>query len=136
MNKKRKDPVVILLDIAIIVMVFVMLAAGIQLLFFMSMAKRSSSFTQDAQEMSFSLSRNDYASLIQAKYINEFNDNTKAGTYNALAEYVEALSLYKVYDKKGYEDRAQEQKMIMEKSRDEMGDLLMFADKADAMFGE
>ena len=84
--------------------------------------------------MAFELQQGDYAALIQDKYMNEFNGNTKPAAYHALADYVKASFLYKIYDTKGYTDRAKEQKTAMEESRANMKDLEVFADKVDQMF--
>lgn len=133
-EKKKKDPVIIALDIIILIMIFVVIANGISFFFYRSIADKKS-FTQDADMMSFELQRGDYAGLIQGKYINEINGDTDASEYHALADYIEAASRYKVYDAKKYTKRAEYQKGIMIKARDEMGELRVFADKADKMFG-
>lgn len=133
-KNKNSDPVVNLLDIIIVVMIFAMIPVGYNLIFYLGRANAFSSFTQDASRMSFDLTKNDYASLIQGKYMNEFNGITESASYHALAEYTEAVSEYKVYVEKGYADRADRQKKIMDKSREKMGDLNIFADKVDMMF--
>ena len=133
--KKKVDPVVIVLDIVIVAMVFVIIYFGSSLMFYIDFANRSGTLMQETDMMSFELSNNDYASLIQGKYINEFNGNTKSELYHALADYVEAVSYYKVYAAKEYEERAREQKAIMDASRDKMKDLNIFADRVDKMFG-
>ena len=132
-KKKKFDPVVLLLDIFIIVMVIGMIPVGYNFFFYKSRAKNFMNYTQDASKLSFDLGQNDYASLIRARYMNSFNgiENT---SYDALADYVEALSHYKVYNEKGYTDRAGEQMEIMQQSRGEMGELTVFADKVDKMF--
>ncbi len=132
-KKKKFDPVVLLLDILIIVMVLGMIPVGYNFFFYRSRAKEFMNYSQDAGKMSFELSRNDYASLIRARYMNEFN-GIDYDSYGALAEYVEALSHYKVYNEKGYADKAGEQMEIMQQSRKEMGELTVFADKVDKMF--
>lgn len=135
MNKKNKaDPVVVLLDFVIVIMIFVLIVVGYRLFFYVHITTRSMSYTQDAQRMSFDLSRDDYAALIEGKYMNTFNGYDDPKSYHALAEYVEALSLYKIYNEKGYEDKAREKKAIMDRSREEMGNLSVFADKVDVMF--
>ena len=88
---------------------------------------------QDAGRMAFDLERHDYASLIEGRYFNEFN-GYKAEGYHALADYVHAASMYKVYAAKGYTDKADRQKEIMDRSRKEMGELTIFADEVDEMF--
>ena len=132
-KKKKFDPVVLLLDIFIIVMVIGMIPVGYNFFFYKSRAKNFMNYTQDASKLSFDLGQNDYASLIRARYMNDFNGIDQT-SYDALADYVEALSHYKVYSKKGYKDRAAEQKQIMQQSRGEMGELTVFADKVDKMF--
>ncbi|MCR5358000.1 MAG: hypothetical protein K6E63_11430 [Lachnospiraceae bacterium] len=135
-NKKKKpDPVVMLLDFVIVVMIFVLIAVGFRLYFYVHLTTRSMKFSQDASRMSFDLSRDDYAALIEGKYMNTFNGNNDAKSYHVLADYVEALSQYKIFSKKGYDEKALEQKTKMDRSRKEMGDLSVFADKADVMFG-
>ncbi|MBR5359412.1 MAG: hypothetical protein IK123_00860 [Lachnospiraceae bacterium] len=133
-EKKKSDPVVTLLDIVIVVMIFAMIPVGYNFFFYLSRANTFSSFTQDASRMSFDLTRNDYASLIQGRYMNEFNGINDAVSYHALAEYTEAVSEYKVYVEKGYTDKADRQKKIMDNSRKKMGNLEIFADKVDVMF--
>ncbi len=133
-EKKKRDPVILLLDLIIFLMIFVMLAVGFNALFFKNRADERS-FSQDANMMSFNLQRDDYASLIQGKYINEFNGYTETARYHALADYIEAASLYKVYAAKKDDVRAEEQKAVMAAARAEMGELTVFADKADEMFG-
>ena len=123
------------LDLIIVLLIFVMLFVGQSAAFYKSRADKRS-FSQDGGMMSFELQQGDYAGLIQGKYINEFNGDTEMTGYNALAEYVEAASLYKVYDAKGYADRANEQKTIMDESRIKMKELTVFADKVDKMFTE
>ena len=131
---KKKDPVNIILDVVILIMIFVVIVNGVSFVFYRHIARKVS-FTQEAEMMSFDLKNDNYASLIQGKYINEFNGDTKAAEYHALADYVEAASMYKVYAAKNYTDRAGRQKKIMHKARHEMGELTVFADKADEIFG-
>lgn len=133
-KKKKFDPVVLLLDLIIIVMFFVMVMIGFNLLFYWEFAKESSTFMQDTDFMSYELQKNNYSGLIQGKYVNEiYGDNTNK-SYHALADYVEASSKYKVYIEKGYDDRALEEKKIMDKARKKMGNLTVFADKSDRKF--
>ena len=132
-EKKKIDPVNIVLDIVIVILIFVMIRAGQEVMFYKTVDDESG-FTADAEFMSFRLSEGDYASLIQDKYMNEFNGKTEAVEYHALADYVEALYLYKVYDVKGYVKKAEKQKTIMNESRKKMGDLTVFADKMDKKF--
>ena len=133
-EKQKKDPKVMLLDLIIVVMIFVMIAVGVRMLFYLSYAKDHSTFMQDAGMMSFELGRNDYASLIAGKYYNEINGNEDARSYHAFADYVEALSMYKIYDQKGPAAKAEDLKENMERARTEMGELTVFADRVDSMF--
>ena len=133
-QKKKKDPIIILLDIIIVVLLFVMIYSAQSAIFFGSRVNKKS-FSQDAGMLAFDLQRNDYAAFIQGNYINEFNGDTQSEAYMALAEYIEAASMYKVYDTKGYTDRAGKQRTIMDESRNVMSELTVFADKADEMFG-
>lgn len=137
MSKQRQkvDPIVVVLDIVIVAMVFAMIYVGSSLMFYIDFAERSGTLMQESEMMSFELSNNDYAALIQGKYINEFNGNTESEAYHALANYAEAVSKYKVYAAKGYANRSREQKEIMVESRDRMKDLQIFADRIDKMFG-
>ena len=134
-EKKKIDPQIILLDLIIVMMVFVMLGVGYGLYFEISFDKEYSSGIRDASKMSYELSENNYSSFIRDNYINEYNGYNEAVSYKALADYVEALSLYKVYSAKGYDMRADEQAKIMDRARSEMGELTIFADKADEKFG-
>ena len=133
-EKKKQDPGITLLDLVIVVLIFVMIYNGFTAWFYKSRTERRS-FSQEASMLAFDIERGDYVSLIQGKYINKFNGETEASEYYALADYIEAVSVYKVYAAKGYTDRASKQRKIMDKSRKEMGDLTVFADKADKMFG-
>ena len=132
-EKKPKDPVIIVLDVIIVLLIFVMIFVGAKTAFYKILANESS-FSEDASMMAFELQQGDYAALIQDKYMNEFNGNTKPAAYHALADYVEASFLYKINDTKGYTDRANEQKAAMEESRANMKELEVFADKVDQMF--
>ena len=134
-EKKKTDPQIVLLDLIIVIMVFVMLGVGLNLYFQISFDKEYSSGIRQAGTMSFELSENNYSSFIRDNYINEYNGYNEAKSYKALADYVEALSLYKVYSAKGYDVRAEEQAKIMDRARDEMGGLTVFADKEDERFG-
>ena len=134
-NKKKADIVVNLLDIVIIIMVFVILYVGFSLKISIDFAKESSTFMQDADRMSFELSNNNYALLVQGKYVNEINGNTESEAYHMLANYVEAVSKYKVYEKKGYDERADKQKAIMDDARKKLDKMTIFADRIDKMFG-
>lgn len=134
-EKKKIDPQIILLDLIIVIMVFVMLGVGFNLYFEISFDREYSSGKREAGTMSYELSQNNYSSFIRDNYINEYNGFNDARSYNALADYVEALSLYKVYSAKGYDKRADEQAKIMDRARNEMGELTVFADKADERFG-
>ncbi len=133
-EKKKKDPIVTLLDFIIVIMILAMIPVGINAWFYLDRLNYTGSFTQDASRMSFDLTRDDYASLIQGKYVNEFNGITESVSYHALADYTEAVSKYKVYEGKGYTDKADKQKEIMDRSRNNLGELTVFADKVDAMF--
>lgn len=134
-EKKKADPVVGVLNVVIVIMVFVIIYAAFKFVFYWNFDRTSASFVQSASLMDYELSKNDYSGIIQGKYINEFNGITETKSYHALADYVEAASVYKVYDAKGYHDRASEQKAIMNKARIEMGELTVFADRMDRKFG-
>ena len=132
-EKKPKDPVIIALDVIIILLIFVMIFVGTRVAFYKIIANNMS-FSEDASMMAFELQRGDYAGLIQDKYMNEFNGYTKPDAYHRLADYVEASFLYRIYDTKGYADRAGEQKTVMDEARADMKELEVFADKVDQMF--
>lgn len=134
MNKIKTDPVIIILDIVILILIFVTIVTGARFIFYRNIAN-DLSFSQKAEMMSFELERGDYAALIQGKYINEINGNSEAGEYHALADYIEAASMYKVYDAKKYKDRAAQQEKIMTDARQKMGELTVFADRIDDTFG-
>ena len=134
MNKIKTDPVIIILDIVILILIFVTIVTGARFIFYRNIAN-DLSFSQKAEMMSFELERGDYAALIQGKYINEINGNSEAGEYHALADYIEAASRYKVYDAKKYKDRAAQQEKIMTDARQKMGELTVFADRIDDTFG-
>lgn len=136
MNKEKTklDPVAILLDLVIMAMILVVIGVFQTFSFYKNIARDTSSFMQDAELMSFELDNRDYADLIQGKYINEINGNKKTKRYNALADYVEAASMYKIYDTKGKTAEADKQLEIMKLSRKKMGELTIFADRADLMF--
>ena len=134
-EKKKFDPVVLLLDVVIVVMVFVIIYFGASLKYYFDFAKDTESFMQNSEIMAFELANNNYESLVQGRYINEFNGNTESKTYHAIAYYVEAVSKYKVYVAKGYDERAKEQRAIMDAARDQMDEVTIFADKIDKMFG-
>ncbi|MCR4789012.1 MAG: hypothetical protein K5888_10530 [Lachnospiraceae bacterium] len=133
-DKREKDPVITILNIIIILLIFVILYFGQSAFFYRSMAEKRS-FTQDAGHMSYELQNGDYAGLIQGRYVNEFNGNNDPAGYHALAEYIEAASMYRVYRDKGYMERADREKAVMDSSRTKMQELSIFADKADKMFG-
>lgn len=133
-RKQKKDPISVMLNLIIIVLLFVSFKVGGTMLIYMQLDKESSTFSQDANSFSFDLKNNNYASLIQGKYMNEINGKMTSSTYHELADYVEALSLYNVYLEKGYEEKALQQKEIMEESRNNMGALTVYADEVDEMF--
>ena len=133
-EKKKSDPVLLLLDLIIIIMVFVIIAAGFDMYIYIDRTNRSGTHIQDAGLMAFELDNDDFDSLIEGKYINQINGYNKAESYHALADYVEALFDHKIYAAKGYEVRAKEQEIKMKKALDEMGELTVFAKKADQMF--
>ena len=130
-DKKKKDPVNIVLNIIIFVLVFVMIGIGIQALFYKNLADERRNHTVPVEVMAYRLEKGDYASFIHDKYMNEINDSVKAPEYYALADYMEAALKYRVYDTKGYTGKADEQKTIMDESREKMGSLTVFADKFD-----
>ncbi len=129
-EKKRKDPVIILLDIIIVALIFVTLYVGQSYVFY-KIRMNEETFVADPDKMAFELQRGDYAGLIQGKYMNEFNGNAETPGYHSLADYVEAAFAYKVYDAKGYTREANEQKAIMDEARVKMEELTIFADKVD-----
>ncbi len=133
-TKEKKDSLTIILDIIIIAMVFVVIGVGYRLYYHYSFAKDASNFMQDSHSMAFELERNDYATLIQGKYINEINGDTSSKDYHALADYVEAAFNHKIYEGMGYTEKAHDQKEIMNESLEDMGSLTIFAEQADEMF--
>ncbi|MCQ2540062.1 MAG: hypothetical protein MJ114_06385 [Acetatifactor sp.] len=132
-TKKKTDPVVVLLDLVIIALIFVMLIVGIEFYFNFSYEKRGGTFMQEAKEMAFDLERNNYASLIQGAYMNKINGKTDTAQYHELAEYTEAAFLYKVYEGKGKAAETAAQKEIMDRARQNMGSLTIFADRVDGL---
>ena len=132
-EKKRKDPVSILLDIIIVALIFVTLYVGQSYVFY-KIRMNEETFAEDAGKMAFELQRGDYAGLVQGKYMNEFTGNTETTGYHSLANYVEAAFAYKVYDAKNDAAKANEQKAIMDEARVKMEELTIFADKVDKMF--
>ena len=127
---------IIALDVTIVILMIAMLFVGEKAVIYKLVVDSNASFAQDASMMSFELQRGDHAALIQDKYMNEFNGNTKPGAYNSLADYVEASFLYKIYDTKGYTDRANKQKDACDEARANMSELGVFADKIDRMFAK
>ena len=132
-EKKRKDPIIILLDIIIVALIFVTLYVGQSYVFY-KIRMNEETFAEDAGKMAFELQRGDYAGLVQGKYMNEFTGNTETTGYHSLANYVEAAFAYKVYDAKNDAAKANEQKAIMDEARVKMEELTIFADKVDKMF--
>ena len=127
---------IIALDVTIVILMIAMLFVGEKAVIYKLVVDSNASFAQDASMMSFELQRGDHAALIQDKYMNEFNGNTKPVAYNSLADYVEASFLYKIYDTKGYTDRANKQKDACDEARANMSELGVFADKIDRMFAK
>ena len=130
----KKDPVIIVLDVIIVILIFVMIYVGQSALFYKIRADRDS-FSQDADMMSFELQRGDYAGLIRGKYANEINGDTKSTGYHALADYTEAAFRYRVYDTKGYTGRSKKEKSVMDEKRAAMKELSVYADRVDSMLG-
>ncbi len=135
-EKKKKDPVILALDISILLLIFVMIYVGQEAAFYKMRAIESSSFSRGTDMISFELQHGDYAGLVWDKYMNEINGNMEAPGYQALAEYTEAAFLYRVFDAKGYTGRAMEQKAVMDQARLDMKDLTVFADEVDKMIGK
>lgn len=133
-KKAKTDFLVVLLDLIIAIMVFVILISAFNLYLCWDFANNSAGLSQDADMLSYELQNNDYASLIQGKYINDFNNKKEAKSYHALADYVEAASKYKVYLDKGYTNRADDERKIMDDARSRMDKLTIFADKVDKLF--
>ena len=131
-EKRKKDPVILLLDGIIIALIFVTLGVGQSALFDKNRADRRP-FSQDAELMSFELQSGDYAGLIQGSYFNTFGGESEPDSYRHLAEYAEAAFLYRVYHTKGDAGRAEEKRDVMEEARAGMGELTVFADKLDRM---
>ena len=132
-QRKKKDSVVALLDLVIVLLVFGMIIAGVNLSFYYQAGKDSTSFMQDASRLSYELEHEDYAGMIQGKYVNEMYGKNDAKMYHAFADYVEAASLYKIYDAKGYATKASAKQKRMNDLREEMDELVIFADKVDGM---
>ena len=135
-EKRKKDPVILVLDITILVLFFVMLYVGQKAVFYKLFAAESGSFSQDTGMMSFELQRGDYAGLVTGKYMNEAEGLTESSGYYPLADYVEAAFWYRVYDVKGNRDKALEEKAVMDQARLDMKDLTVFADEVDKMVGK
>ena len=131
-EKKKTDPVNILLDLIIIILIIAMIPVGFLYYTSKSYAEKPS-FTADSQMMGFLLEKKNYASFVQGSYINRYNGDTQTGGYNALADYMEAKFHYRIYDKKGYATMAEKEQAVMEKTRSEMGNLTVFADRFDQM---
>lgn len=133
-KKTKVDPVNILLDLIITILIVAMIPVGFLYYSAKSYAEKPS-FTQDAQMMGFLLEKRDYAAFIQGRYVNSYNGDTSTDGYNALADYIEAAFNYKIYDAKNYKEKADNQKEIMNDSKVSMGSLTVFADKIDEMMG-
>lgn len=134
MNKEKNDSVNLFMNFCIVVLVLVAVAVGLILYETKKRDNDRFSFSRDAHMLEFEIKNSAYADLIMGKYINEFEGKEQALYYSALADYVEALSKYKVYSAKGYDERAKEQRDIMIRSRKDMGNLTVYADLADDMF--
>lgn len=132
--KKKKDPIVFILDLIIVAMSFALIIIGIFLWAERSRAKKYETFMQDASRMTYDLKKNDYASLIQGKYVNEINGYTETKSYHCLADYAEVSVLYRIYAKSGDEEKAVQLKDRMNSLREEMGSLSVYANQVDAMF--
>ncbi|MCR5426689.1 MAG: hypothetical protein K6E81_07665 [Lachnospiraceae bacterium] len=133
-EKKKKDPVILALDITILVLFFVMLYVGQKAVFYKMLASESATFAQDTGMMSFELQRGDYGGLVQGRYMNELEGKPEGSGYYYLAEYVEAAFWHKVHEVKGNPVKAQEEERIMRESRVQMKELTVFADEIDKMF--
>ncbi len=123
------------LDLIIVLLILVMICVGQSAGFYKSLADKRS-FSQEPDMMSFELKNNDYVGLIRGKYINEFNGDMEAAAYHSLADYTEAAFLYRIYDSKGYTEKADLQKTVMNDDRVNMKELTVFADKVDKMLSK
>ena len=132
-EKKKADWLVICMELVIIVLVFANVLVAFNLYLSVDAAKRFSTFEQDSDIMSYELQNNNYAGLIQGKYMNELNGKNETKSYHALADYVEAATMNKIYVTKGYSVKAGKMQNIMDRSRIDMGNLTVFADKIDRM---
>jgi len=134
-NKKKTDSVVLLLDLAIFLMTIVLVGVGLTLRDTKNRADKFSTFTQDANRLKFELENNDFEGLISGKYSNEIFGDNDADSLHAVADYIEAVSKYKIFVGKGYGVAAQEQQILMDTARERMGVLKIYADRIDGMFG-
>ena len=133
-DRKKTDPVNILLDLIIIIMIIAMIPVGFIYYTSKSYAEKPP-FSKDAQMMGFLLGNRDYAALIQGRYINTYNGDTSTEGYNALADYIEADFKLKIYDAKNLKQDAQKQEEIKQNALDQMGQLSVFTGQVDEMFG-
>ena len=118
MNKKKRSPGIVALDIVIGILCLALVGAA--------------GFALDMWQESFyyRLSDGDYGAMVEMYHYNEANNvkpDKSLRQYYAVAEYFEAASWYKVYSQSGDMHRAAGYEEAMARAEKEMGALYMVA---------
>ena len=127
MNKKKRSPGLVALDIVIGILCLALVgAAG----FALDMWQESFGWEYDEDSFYYRLSDGDYGAMVEMYHYNEANNvkpDKSLRQYYAVAEYFEAASWYKVYSQSGDMHRAAGYEEAMARAEKEMGALYMVA---------
>ncbi len=139
-RSKKHDAINMFLDILIVAALFWLVICIFNLAFSHSVRDLGDS-TRDVGMFSFELRQDNYADMIHSRHYNiaaglTEDKKPEFTEYYALSEYYENAFLYKVYDAKGYTQRAEKSKSIMDEALDKAGDLKIMADKIDKNLSE
>lgn len=128
MNKTKKSPVNVVLDIVIVLLCLALVGA---VAFAIDIYMESFGWSYDADSFYYRLSDGDYGAMVDMYYSNESNNvkpDEELGMYYAVAEYFEAASWYKAYGEAGDSRWGEVYRQAMDEAQAQMGSLNMLAE--------
>lgn len=128
MNKTKKSPVNVVLDIVIVLLCLALVGA---VAFAIDMYMESFAWSYDADSFYYRLSDRDYGAMVDMYYSNESNNvkpDEELEMYYAVAKYFEAASWYKAYSEAGDSQWMTVYREAMDEAKAQMGSLNMLAE--------
>lgn len=135
MNKRRRKPVHLILDI--VIGIFSVLLVG-AVVFTVKMINEDVNFHYDVESFYYRLQDENYSNMVEMYHMNEeagVKSDAELEQYYGIAKYFEAASYYRAYQEAGEMEQMKKYEAQMKNAEKEMGQLEFVSDQIDEKLG-